>query len=76
MLTGDTITDVQIRLLRDANRALLRLPRGVDIDTRIRLADEIAVCETVLVNAPIPAEMRAEARARCAEILAARKEQS
>ena len=61
MLTADTITDKQIRELRDA---LVR--DGFLFDASVEERAQLTVCDDALYA---PTALRARARARCAEIL-------
>jgi hypothetical protein len=71
MLTADTITDEQIRELRAETRA--RLPRTKH-ESRSEALGIIETCMLALNEAPLQtrADVHADARARCAEILNAR----
>jgi hypothetical protein len=73
MVTADTITDEQIRVLRRDLHAQLRVTVAGDIATRIERADMATECDTALTTSAIPQEVRNAARARCVEIINARE---
>ena len=64
MVTAETITDAEIRALRDA---LVR--DGFLFDASVEERAQLTVCDDALYA---PTALRARARARCAELLNAR----
>lgn len=75
MITADTITDEQIRELRDSLLNEQSVLVAGDIERRVARANDIDACEMALFSIHTMEAWespKAKARARCAEILNAR----